>query len=52
MPAHPIRSMTITLLLFVAAGLVIAASVWSGGGQENRPANLAEIARPRVRMAR
>ncbi|MCX6955709.1 MAG: hypothetical protein NTV51_26495 [Verrucomicrobia bacterium] len=38
------RSTLITLLLFVIAGMVIAASAWTGGGQVN-PANLAEIGR-------
>ena len=38
MTAHPIRSFTITLLLFAAGGLVIAAAAWSrdDGGETSR----------------
>lgn len=51
MLAREIRSLTITLLLFVAAGLVIAASAWSGGGQVKRQDNVGENTRARPSTA-
>jgi hypothetical protein len=51
MLAREIRSLTITLLLFAAAGLVIAASAWTGGGQVKRHDNAGESTRARPSAA-